>query len=130
MGNDSTASTVIRTDATDQNRGAIAPGGTTLAPRAPRFPIHATLHYRRSGGQDWIESQTINISRSGLLFHANTPLEPKTPVEMQILFPSEITGGNPTNVVCWGTVVRAEPASAPDMHPSMAATIVQYRFDI
>ena len=101
---------------------------STLKPRAQRFPIQTPLRYRESGASDWIDSRTINISRSGLLFHAPVALAPKTMLEMQILFPSEITGGSPANVVCLGPVVRTEPSAVPDVHPSLAAAIMQYRF--
>lgn len=99
-----------------------------MQPRAQRFPIQTPLRYRPRGGTGWIESRTINISRSGLLFHAPDALDPKTVLEMQILFPTEITGGNPANVVCWGPVVRTEPPMPPETHPAVAAAIVQYRF--
>jgi len=46
---------------------------------------------------------------------------------MQICFPSEITGGSPTQVVCWGPVIRMEPAHPADSRPALAAAILRYR---
>jgi hypothetical protein len=128
MNDQSPAAGAIKVHEADPTRGSAAPGSKALQPRAPRFPIQTPLLYRRSGGEDWIESRTINISRSGLLFRANDTFELKTTIEMQILFPTEITGGIPANVICWGTVVRTERPSPPEKRPAMAATIVQYRF--
>lgn len=103
--------------------GEGVPPGRAMTPRAQRFPIETPLRYRPRGGSAWIQSRTINISRSGLLFVAPDILDPKTVLEMQILFPTEITGGSPANVICWGPVIRTEPS-----HPAVAAAIVQYRF--
>ena len=101
--------------------------GAGPVPRARRFPIEAPLRYRESGGSAWIEGTTVNISRSGVLFWAATDLEARTLLEMQIRFPTEITGGLPANVVCWGPVVRSEQPEPPDPRPKLAASIVRYR---
>ena len=109
-------------------RGDGEPQGKALQPRAQRFPIETPVRYRASGATDWIESRTINISRSGLLFHAAETLDTKTVLAMQILFPAEITGRNPANVICLGQVVRTESLLAPGSPGVMAAAIVKYRF--
>jgi hypothetical protein len=102
--------------------------GKALQPRAQRFPIQTPLRYLASGATDWVESRTINISRSGLLFHAAETLDLNTVLAMQILFPAEITGGNPANVICLGPVVRTESLLAPGSPGVVAAAIVKYRF--
>ncbi len=99
-----------------------------LKPRARRFPIETPVRYRESGRTEWNEGTTINISSSGVLFRCAAALEPKKMLEMQIVFPAEITGGDPANVVCTGPVVRAVPASSADSLPSQAAAILHYRF--
>ncbi len=104
------------------------PQPSNLKPRAQRFPIETPLRYRESGRAEWNEGTTINISSSGVLFRCAAVLEPKTMLEMQIVFPSEITGGVPANVVCVGPVIRSVPVSSPDSLPSQAAAIVHYRF--
>ena len=93
--------------------------------RAPRFQIQTQVQYRGSGESDWYEGTTINMSRSGVLFHAANDLKPKTKLEMRILFPSE---DPPANVICWGRIVRKEPPHAPDPRPAVAAAILRYRF--
>jgi hypothetical protein len=97
-------------------------------PRAPRFPIQTTVHYRVSGEHDWHEGTSINISRTGVLFKAEDDLPPQTVLEMRIQFPAELTGDTPTNVVCWGPIIRRGWVEHPDSHPALAALIVRYRF--
>ena len=97
-------------------------------PRAERFPIRAPLRYRESGQATWSEGTTVNISRSGVLFSAEREIEPKTLLEVRILFPADNIGENPANVICWGPVVRAEPPKLHDRQPELAVSILRYRF--
>ncbi len=99
-----------------------------LKPRAQRFPIVTPLLYRESGRPDWNEGTTINISSSGILFSCTSTLQPSTMLEMQIIFPSEITGGIPASVTCVGPVIRTVPQSSPDSLPAQATAILHYRF--
>jgi hypothetical protein len=99
----------------------------SFLPRARRFPIQARLDYRQRGEKHWHHGTTINISRSGVLFQAECDLTRETVIEMKIVFPSEITGGAPAQVVCWGPVVRCVPPSASADRPSLAAAILRYR---
>jgi hypothetical protein len=94
-----------------------------VKPRAQRFPIQTPVSYRASGETEWSQGTTVNISRSGVLFRAGREIEPKTVFEMRILFPPEITGGVPANVVCWGPAVRSESGGS-----LVAAAILKYRF--
>ena len=96
-------------------------------PRAERFPIRMPLHYRESGEGDWNEGRTLNISRSGVLFHAPRPVKPKTLLEMRIVFPAEILGPNPASVTCLGQVVRTEAPRSPDYKQALAVAIRNYR---
>jgi hypothetical protein len=89
--------------------------------RAERFPIRTELDYRTSSDGSWRRGLTLNISRSGVLFEAENEVEPKTMIEMRIVFPPEITGSVPANVVCWGPIVRAQGVA-------LAAAILRYRF--
>ena len=98
---------------------------SSYRPRAPRFQIQTAVRYRESGQRTWSEGMTVNMSRSGVLFHAASELKPKTVLEMRILFPYE---DPPANVVCWGPVVRTESPDPPDTRPLLAATISRYRF--
>ena len=99
-----------------------------LARRAERFPIQASLRYRMSADATWSEGTSVNISRSGILFRAAEKLQPKTMIEMQILFADSTKGEAPANIACWGPIVRTEPASHADSRPALAAAILRYRF--
>ena len=110
----------------DPGAGVRSPAGYPLRPG--RFPIRTPLHFRKSGELEWHKGTTINISRSGVFFRADHDLEPKTVLEMRIVFPAEITGDAPTKVVCWGPVVRREPPAFVDGRPALAAAIFGYRY--
>lgn len=95
--------------------------------RAQRFPIHAPMQYREGGETAWHEGNTLNISRSGVLFTSEQELENRKVLEMRIAFPPEMTGGSETKVVCWGPVVRRQLPAINGL-PAFAATIFRYRF--
>lgn len=94
---------------------------STVKLRAQRFPIRTALRYRRRGETAWSEGTTVNISRTGVLFRTEEKMEPETVLEMQIVFPSGITAGATTHVICWGPVIRTEASL-------VAATMRHYRF--
>jgi hypothetical protein len=96
---------------------------STYKTRAPRFPIKAPVYYRDDCDRGWNEGTTINISRCGVLFQSPTELEPQQVVQMRILFPAELTGGAPTNVVCKATILRKEPKLS-----AVAASLANCRF--
>jgi len=100
----------------------------SFQPRAERFPIRTSLRYRASGESDWSEGTTLNISRSGVFFRAEKEVDLKTVLEVRILFPAEIIGEAPANVLCWGPVVRTVAPESPHGLPAMAVSIVRYRF--
>ena len=50
-------------------------------PRASRFVVRLLVRYRTAGDPDWRNGMTENISRSGILFRPERPVEPKTPVD-------------------------------------------------
>jgi hypothetical protein len=101
----------------------------TYPPRPTRFPIETSFQFRQSGEHDWHDGTTVNISRSGVLFRSSAELNIQTILEMRITFPAAISGENPTQVVCWGPVVRKESGMSGDAMPRMAASIFRYRFD-
>lgn len=75
---------------------------TPYIERAPRFPLHLTLRYRRTGTDSWQNGRTINISRTGILFYAEDHLSPDSLLEMEVSFPSEVM------MRCQGSLVRSE----------------------
>ncbi len=98
-----------------------------MVTRAPRFTIHAPLHYRPSGGAVWHKGRTENISRSGMLFRVAQLMEVDTPIEMTFVLPVEVGGEAGTEVVCQGQIIRKVLPSAPDVAAILAARISDYR---
>ncbi len=96
--------------------------------RAQRFQLQLPLKYRRLDEEKWHDGKTRNISRSGLLFQAEDPLQPNVVLEINLVLPAEIAGLSPTEVVCKGEVVRTVTAEGEEMPPALAAKILQYRF--
>jgi len=96
--------------------------------RAQRFQLHLPLRYRRLGEKGWHDGQTENISRSGMLFQADEPLQPAVQLEINLVLPAEIAGLSATEVVCRGEVVRAIEPNGGVVTPALAARILQYHF--
>jgi hypothetical protein len=111
----------------DFDRGARV--AASYPARPTRFPIETAFQFRQSGEPEWHEGTTINISRSGVLFRADAELSLQTILEMRITFPAALSGENPTQVVCWGPVVRTEYGPEGNSRPRIAASIFRYRFD-
>ena len=103
--------------------------GRKISPfRARRFNLHLPLRYRLLGEKNWLPGTTENISRSGLLFQAQELLEPNAQLEINLVLPTEIAGLSATEVVCRGEVVRSIGPEGSELHPALAAKILQYRF--
>jgi len=96
--------------------------------RAQRFNLQLPLKYRLLGENSWQEGTTENISRSGVLFRGEQMLQPNAQLEINLVLPPEIAGISATEVVCRGEVVRAVEADSADIHPALAAKILQYHF--
>src|SRR5579863_7377539 len=96
--------------------------------RAQRFQLHLPLRYRRLGYNDWHAGTTENISRSGMLFGADEPLQPSAQLEINLVLPAEIAGLSATEVVCRGEVVRTVEPNGQALTPALAARILQYHF--
>ena len=104
--------------------------------RAARYTVKLTLRYRLAGSIEWEMGQTENISKSGVLFRTehSGPLfrrviraEPQQPVELVLELPTINPESPVSRVRCLGEVVRAEDPEAPDMLPTVAATVHEYR---
>jgi PAS domain S-box-containing protein len=96
--------------------------------RAQRFQLHLPLRYRRLGEAHWHTGTTENISRSGMLFQADEPLQPNSQLEINLVLPAEIAGLSETEVVCRGEVVRTVQSQGKTLSPALAARILQYHF--
>lgn len=96
--------------------------------RAPRFPLHLVLRYRRIGEDVWRQTQTENISRSGVFFRTDDPFEVNTPIELAMVLATSPVQRDAAEVVCRGRVVRTvSPAENADA-PGSAVVIEDYAF--
>jgi hypothetical protein len=96
--------------------------------RAPRFQIEMTLRFRKFEEVAWYEGTTVNISRSGVLFRAPKLMEVDTPVEVSFTLPVNVSEQGRAVVFCRGRIVRSALVSPRDVLPSLAAEILEYRF--
>ncbi len=94
--------------------------------RAARYEMSAPLVYRQIGSGDWLAGRTVNVSRTGVLFHTGAPVLPAaTRIEFILMLPSLGLPGN-SRVQCEGQIVRHCEASSDAC--AMAATIDAYDF--
>jgi PAS domain S-box-containing protein len=98
--------------------------------RARRFNLQLPLRYRPLGEKSWRPGTTENISRSGMLFHAQELLHPNAQLEISLVLPAEIAGLAATEVICRGEVVRLVESQQQGrgLPPALAAKILQYHF--
>ena len=91
--------------------------------------LQLPLRYRPLGEKSWRPGTTENISRSGLLFQAEELLHPNAQLEISLVLPPEIAGLPATEGDLQG---RSGPsgreAAKPEVHPALAAKILQYHF--
>jgi hypothetical protein len=95
--------------------------------RAQRFLVHLPIRYKKIGGRSWFEGRIENISRSGILFHADRILKPRTAVQMSFTLPISLKDDGPGEVLCRGSVVRTVVAKETN-RPCVAVSIQRYRF--
>jgi PAS domain S-box-containing protein len=117
---------------TGQDIGQNIVGQKKIPPfRARRYNLQLPLRYRQVGEKSWRPGTTENISRSGLLFHAEETLQPNAQLEINLVLPVEIAGLAATEVVCRGEIVRSEgkkSSAGNEIAPALAAKILQYHF--
>jgi hypothetical protein len=68
----------------------------------------------------------VNISRSGVLFHAGKMVELNTPVEMEFVQPAVLGGRAEDLVHCRAKIVRTILPAASDTRPALAAKFSKY----
>jgi len=105
----------------------MAEGAPKVPNRAERFPIHMPVRYRELSGRVWFEGKTENISRSGVLFRAESILIQETAVEMRLALPVVIKDEAPCEILCKGVVVRTQ-SNIRGAPPALAVAIQHYRF--
>ena len=76
--------------------------------RAKRFPITASMLYRKPDDAEWHEASTVNFSYSGVLFQSNGPL-PRIGNAVEFIVTLPLNGlASPPQVRCTGHVVREQ----------------------
>ena len=95
--------------------------------RAPRLPVRLPVRYRLPGETRWRQGTTENVSRSGVLFHAEHSLQPRAELEINLVLPIEIEGIGGAEVLCRGEVVRIVEPTQADVSPALAARFLEYR---
>jgi hypothetical protein len=74
-----------------------------------RFPLRLAVKYRRIGSQpfsNWMSSESLNISSTGLLFTTNEPVRPGQGIEALISWPVCLDRRVPLKLVIKGSIVR------------------------
>ena len=94
--------------------------------RAPRYSLPIAILYRTPSDPTWLEGQTENISRSGVLFRTARPIERNTPVELMLEIPNFITTSVAGPAICRGRIVRAVAPSPLEDRPAFAAAILEF----
>lgn len=100
---------------------------TTPRERDPRFALQLPMRYRMHGEPSWHEGKMENISRSGLLFLGQDPIEPNALVEVSFVLPA-IADETAAEVICSGRIARTIPPSGAANLSGFAAAISDYRF--
>ena len=88
--------------------------------RAPRFAIPISMLYREEGDSNWLQGQTENISRSGVLFSAEKAIRADTQIHLLIEIPLEVGGREAGLSMCMARAVRTVDGA----RPFVAAAIV------
>ena len=86
------------------------------------------MQCRPRGHSTWSEGVSLNVSRTGVLFHVEELIPQGTPVEMILAISSPTVDLPPADVMCTGRIVRTEYQTPPGTGPALAATIESYSF--
>jgi hypothetical protein len=97
-------------------------------PRARRLSIPIPLHYRAAETSRWYEGEIRNISESGISLRGERIWPAKTAMEMLFQMPVQISGKKNSQVICNGTVARAEATGNGEAFPALAIAILDYKF--
>ena len=75
-----------------------------------RFPLHLVVRYRVIGAQssEWIVSESVNISSTGILFTTATAVLPGQGIEAFVSWPVALDNRIPLKLSLKGPAVRCE----------------------
>jgi len=85
------------------------------------------LVYRRDGGLIWYDGIIENVSTNGLLFRGEKPLRPGEVLQVSFWLPAADGADEPTEVFCWGKVVRIRLPNNFQANHAHAVKILRYR---
>ena len=94
--------------------------------RATRYNVSIPVRYRPLGDLGWTQTQTINISLTGVLFETNDPVDVNAPIELSFDAPIEIGGSGRGELTCTGQVVRTMMPPSSDAPLLAAASITDF----
>jgi hypothetical protein len=94
--------------------------------RLERLPTDERLHFRKAGDFAWSLGRMVNISQTGILFHAGKMVDVNTPVEMEFVQPPMLGGKAEDLVHCRAKIVRAIVPEVPDSRLVLAAKFSKY----
>lgn len=100
-------------------------------PRERRLRHQVNVQFRVAGSKNWLEGTTENISRSGVLFRSQDTFEEGSSLEVMFEMPKELTGEEPAQVICKGTVARVTNGSTSQKQPAsylIACSVADYEF--
>jgi len=87
-----------------------------------RFDLKLPFEIIRTGTNTKMVGETKNVSSSGVLFTADSPVEVGEPIEYLITFPKPAGSRYEIRLRCVGTVLREDSES------KFAATLERYEF--
>jgi len=79
----------------------------SLVMRHTRFLVQTRLCYQIVGERNWRVGTTVNISKSGVLFEAEEPVDPGTHIKMRFSLPVHTRIELGATVTCRGVIVRS-----------------------
>jgi hypothetical protein len=96
--------------------------------RAERFQVKIPVLYRVSDSPEWHETQTENVSHTGVLFRTKSILKPSTLVDVRLEVPPASGIDRHAEVICKCEVIRVEKTNGKAKSPTHAFAIRNYRF--
>ena len=97
--------------------------------RAPRMDIQLPLRYRELGEQEWFDSATSNISRTGVLFHGSRIHQAGSVVQIDLRLPVvKKIDEEGAQFVSFGRVVRSIQQGEGDRCVALAVQFLEYQF--
>ncbi len=96
--------------------------------RAERFQVHMPVLYRTPDSPEWFETQTENVSHTGVMFRTKSVIKPSTIVDVRLEVPPTGLKGSHAEVICKCEVVRVDRTRGKKNPPVLALAIRNYRF--